>query len=237
MPTNFIEIEAWGTIATMDEPQKETGQSENLQPNQAPTHEPATPLADPPATDTNNTQQSQNTPTPADNSNDNSIHFMSETPTVSPDSQTITWKASEFHAHDKSLGWYLTLSACAIGLAAILYLITRSIMTLVVVIVGGIILGMYASKQPSQVEYALDQHGIRIGSKQYLYAHFRLLIVTPNSSVPELTLIPNKRFMPSLSVRYLPDNQDAVLGILSKHLPLEERSLDPIDKLMARIRF
>lgn len=46
--------------------------------------------------------------------------------TVIPnDGQSITWTASEFHAHEKSASWYLALIIGTIGLAAVLYFLTR----------------------------------------------------------------------------------------------------------------
>jgi len=153
------------------------------------------------------------------------------------DTQAITWTASEFHVHEKSAGWYIILAIATIGVAAILYLLTKSIVTPVVIVVCGATLGVYATHRPGELNYAMNRHGIRIGSKQYLYDEFQLFIVTPDSSIPEVTLIPVKRFMPSLSVRYTPENMNEVLGMLSEYLPFEERRPDLIDSLMRHIRF
>jgi hypothetical protein len=129
------------------------------------------------------------------------------------------------------------LAIATIVVAAVLYLWTKSIVTPIVVITSGIILGVYGTRRPRQLKYVMNRQGISIGSKQYQYDEFRLFVVTPESSLPEVMLIPTKRFMPSLSIRYLPDIESKVLNILAEHLPFEERRPDLIDSLMHRIRF
>src|SRR5688572_14165602 len=79
----------------------------------------------------------------------------------------ITWTASEFVAHDKSAGWYLTLAAAAAAISAVVFLISRDAVSVGVVIVAAIFLGIYAARKPRQLEYRLDQKGITIGSKSY----------------------------------------------------------------------
>ena len=151
--------------------------------------------------------------------------------------QSLTWSASEFHAHDKSSSWYMLLALATIVVSAVLYFLTKSIVTPVVVVIGGIMLGVFGTHKPNQIDYGVDSHGIRIGTKDYAYEEFRLFVVTPQSIYPEVTLIPTKRFMPSLSLRYTPEVEDEVLNILADHLPSEVRRLDLVDNLMQHIRF
>ena len=163
--------------------------------------------------------------------------YKPESPPAAEDTQSITWTSSELHIHEKTISWYLVLAVATIVVAAVLYLWTGSIMTPVVIVVCAIILGYYGSHKPGQLEYAMNNKGIRIGTKQYLYDDFQLFVVTPNSPTHEVTLIPVKRFMPPLSVRYVPDLEEKILNMLSDHLPLEERRADLVDSLMQRIRF
>jgi hypothetical protein len=156
---------------------------------------------------------------------------------VSQDGQSITWTTAEFHAHDKSAGWYLLLAIATIVSAGVLYIWTKSIVTPVVILISGIIFGIYGTHQPNQLEYSMDDQGIRIGSKQYHYDEFRLFIVTTGSPLPEITLLPIKRFMPPLSVRYVPEVENKMLDMLGDHLPFEERRPEVIDSLMRRIHF
>lgn len=121
--------------------------------------------------------------------------------------------------------------------AVALYFLTKSIVTTVVIAVSGLVIGIYAARKPSELDYSIDNQGIRIGGKQYQYDDFRLFVITPALAIPEVTLVPVKRFMPSLSVRYSPEVSNKVLSMLGEHLPFEERRPDLIDSLMHKIHF
>ena len=161
----------------------------------------------------------------------------SETALEMGDSQAISWTASEFHEHQKSATWYFLLIVITVVVAAILYFWTKSIVTTVVIALSGLVIGVYGARKPAALEYSVDSQGIRIGNKQYLYDDFKLFVVTPELSLPEITLIPVKRFMPSLSIRYSPEVGDRVMSMLGDHLPFEERRPDLIDSLMHKIHF
>jgi len=163
--------------------------------------------------------------------------FKPESSATDEATQSITWTSAEFHIHEKTIAWYLTLAVVTIAVAAVLFLLMGGIVTPGVIIICGIILGFYGSHRPEQLEYAMNNKGIRVGTKQYRYDDFQLFVVTPNSPAHEVTLIPVKRFMPPLSVRYVPDLEEKVLNMLSDHLPLEERRTDLVDSIMQRIRF
>jgi hypothetical protein len=181
---------------------------------------PATPLA---ASDTTTPQSSFVQSAESSPSNDSA--------------QSISWTASEFHVHQKSVAWYCTLAVATVVLAAILYFLTKSIVTPVVVIICGIVLGVYGGRRPGNLEYTVNGHGVHIGSKHYTYDEFRLFVVTPALSTPEVLLMPTKRFMPPLSIRYAPDIENKVLNLLAEHLPFEERRPDLIDSLMHQLHF
>lgn len=153
------------------------------------------------------------------------------------DADSISWAASEFHSHEKSAWWYIKLALITIVAAGVLYVLTKSIVTPVVIVISGVVLGIYGTHKPGQLEYTVTRQGIRIGAKRYSYDEFRLFVVTPNSSLSEVTLIPTKRFMPPLSICYSPDIENKVLNILADHLPFEERRPDLIDSLMQRMHF
>jgi hypothetical protein len=180
---------------------------------------------------------SSDSPTSQDSTVSTDPPVTSEPKARNSDDQSFTWTTSEFFAHEKTIGWYMTLAVVTILLAAGLYVLTKGIVTVVVVGICGIILGIFGSHKPKQIEYALTRQGVRIGTKQYLYDEFQLFIITPSSAHPEVTFVPLKRFMPPISLRYDSTDEAKILRMLSDHLPSEERRPDFIDNLMHSIRF
>ena len=152
-----------------------------------------------------------------------------------PDS--VSWTASEFVAHDKSSGWYLMLSVAALAIGVIIYLITRDIISVVVVAVAAIMLGIYGSHKPRQLEYSLDSHGIGIGQKQYTYDEFGSFAVQADGAFSGVVFMPLKRFSPPIYIYYPPEDEEKIIAVLSGRLPFEEHKRDAVDSLMKKIRF
>jgi len=46
-----------------------------------------------------------------------------------------------------------------------------------------------------------------------------------------------KRFMPFIPMYYAPEQEEAIVEVLARYLPFEERKQDPIDRFMSKIRF
>lgn len=162
-------------------------------------------------------------------------------PEAEPSSQItsggVSWTASEFIAHEKSASWYLGLVvAAAIG-AFFVYIITRDLVSPAVVLVAALLIGIYGSHQPRQVEYRLDRLGVTVGGRQFLYTSFRSFSVIPEGAFSSIVFMPLKRFALPLTLYYAPDDEDNIMSVLADQLPLEHRKPDAVDSLMRHIRF
>lgn len=149
---------------------------------------------------------------------------------------TITWTASEFVAHDKSAGWYMSLALIAALVSGAAYLVSRDLISAGVVIGAALLLAVYGSHKPRQLEYRLGPRGITVGAKAYGYDEFRSFAVVPEGAFSSIVFMPLKRFSPPLSIYYAPEDEERIVAMLSDRLPFEEHR-DAIDSLMRRIRF
>lgn len=157
-------------------------------------------------------------------------------PPEGPDG-SITWTASEFVAHHKSSGWYLGLAVLAVVVSALVWLLTKDKVSAGVVLVGAVVFGAYAARQPRQLEYRLDQQGLSIGRRHFSYQEFRSFSLMPEGAFQSIAFVPLKRFAPLTTIYFDPSDQTKITALLSERLPYEERQKDAIDKLMWRIRF
>ena len=153
------------------------------------------------------------------------------------DSNAISWTASEYIAHHKDARWYIALGIGSVLLAAGLGLITRDLLTAIIVLICGLALGAYGARQPRTLTYRIDHDGLTIGAKTLPYGLFKSFSVVPEGAFTSIVLTPLKRCAPMTTLYYPPDQEDAILAHLSAYLPMEERKPDPIDRLMYRIRF
>jgi hypothetical protein len=164
--------------------------------------------------------------------NSNSVGRLPET-----DDSPVTWTASEFIAHDKSAGWYALLGLGSLALAALTYLVTRDLISTVVIIVAALALGAFASRQPRQLQYSLEQTGLRIGERFYSYELYRSFAVVPEGVFSSIVFMPLKRFAPLTTIYFDPADEDRIIDVLEPRMPLEDYNHDLIDRFMRQIRF
>jgi hypothetical protein len=158
------------------------------------------------------------------------------TPPTGPEG-AINWTASEFVAHQKSGSWYALLAAGTIALTVLVLVITRDIITAVVILLGAGAFAAVAARKPRVLAYRLDQHGLTIADRHHRYGEFRSFSVLTEGAVKSIVLMPLKRFAMLTTVHYDPRDEEKIFDLLTDHLPYEERKRDPIDSLMWRIRF
>lgn len=156
---------------------------------------------------------------------------------MSDDGQAISWSASEYVAHQKTVGWYLLLVVAGFVLAVIVYLIMRDLVSATVIVLATILFAVYGARKPRVLQYRLDDKGITIGNSQFFYTQFRSFSVGRDGAFSSISLMPLKRFMPIMSMHFDPKDEDRIVTTLADRLPMEPSYKDPIDKLLQRIRF
>ena len=154
-----------------------------------------------------------------------------------PDESAIEWKASEFIDHQKTAGWFVPLAIGLVVLSIGMFLLTRSIISTLVILLGGISFLVLAHQKPRTLTYVLTNTRIKIGDKSYAYDDFRTFSILQEGALLSIFLEPIKRFMPPISIYFPPEDAEKIFDALAQHIPHQERVADPIDKFMRRIRF
>lgn len=149
----------------------------------------------------------------------------------------LHWQAAEFVSHEKSPSWYYKLAGVAILIAAIVFLLTKDKISTGIVVFGALLLGIYARRQPRELEYVLATHGLGIGEKYHSYEEFRSFSVVPEAHMSSVIFRPMKRFGQILTIYFPPELEDQVGDILADRLPYEDHQHDLVESFMRRIRF
>ncbi len=151
--------------------------------------------------------------------------------------EPISWTASEYVAHPKTVLWF-TGMGLAVGLLTIaVFLLTKDAVSTVVTAIIGITFGAFAARKPQVLDYKLDETGLHIGPKSYSYDRFKSFSIMEEEAIRSILLMPLQRFMPPLTVYYDPADEDEIVRVIGNYLPHEQRSHDAIDRLMRKIHF
>ncbi len=152
--------------------------------------------------------------------------------------EVISWTASEYIAHQKSGGWYGALAGCTILFSVLVYFLTSGdVISVVVIFFAAIVFGIYAGKKPKEQQYAISPEGIAIGPKIYEFSQLKTFSITDDGAFSSITFWPMKRFMPTLSIYYDPQDEERIVNTLSLYLPLDTEKRDAVESLMRKIRF
>jgi hypothetical protein len=122
-------------------------------------------------------------------------------------------------------------------LAAVAYLLTKDITTLVIIIFSAVLLAVLGGRKPKVLSYALDEQGLTIGERTYAYTKFKSFSVIDEGAVSSISLNPNERFSLGVSVYYDPADEQRIVDTLAAYLPFEDREHAMIDRFMSRVRF
>lgn len=164
----------------------------------------------------------------------NEVPVPAETPKRQDD---VTWTASEYIAHHKSAAWYLFFILGIAACSGLIFLLTKDIISTVVIIFCGILFAILAARKPRQLGYKVDAAGITIDDKFYPYTQFKFFSLVQDGVIGGINFWPLKRFMPELSIYYPPEQADKIIEIISEHLPNEQRDEHIADRMLKKIRF
>jgi hypothetical protein len=129
------------------------------------------------------------------------------------------------------------MAGVTLAVVLLIFLITRDIFNVVIILIAAGIFGYLASRKPRQLQYALDTKGITIGLHSFPYAEFKGFSIIDEGAFSSINFTPLKRFAPMLSIYYDPIHENQVMDILTQHLPFHEHKRTMVDDLMHRIRF
>lgn len=151
--------------------------------------------------------------------------------------QTITWQASEFIHHEKGGSWFFALLATAAVLLALDIFVVKSWTFGALIVVMAIAAVVVGKRPPRILDYYLSQQGIQIDDKSFSFHDFRAFGVVQEEAFYSIRLIPNKRFMPMVSLYFPAEQGEQIVDLIGSLLPMEHIERDLIDKIVEKIRF
>ena len=153
------------------------------------------------------------------------------------DVEVLTWEASEFVHHEKSGMWFLALIAVAAVLLTFDYFVVQSWTFGILIVVMTLAAGVITRRPPRTLSYSLSAQGIHVDQKFFSFHDFRAFGIVQENAFYSVRLIPNRRFMPMVSVFFPTELGERIVDVLGETLPMEHIERDPIDKLVEKIRF
>jgi len=154
-----------------------------------------------------------------------------------PSLDPVEWTASEFVSHQKTGTWYIGLGAISAVVTILVFVVTRNILSGLVVAAACMALGVLGARKPETKSYKISADGVSIAGREFDYSMFKSFSVIEEGAINCIWLRPLKKFLPTVAMYYPPDQEDRIIMMLDNFLPQEDRQHDIIDRMSRRIRF
>ena len=156
---------------------------------------------------------------------------------IKPEGQSFSWIGPEFISFDKSSTWYLAFVTTSILLGALIYFLTKDVISAATVVIAIAIVGGYSLRKPKNISYLVSESGVVIGNKSYSFEEFRSFTLNEEGKYLNITFLPLKRFATASGIFYEGQEADNLINFLSDRLPQEQHKPDLLDIFMQRIKF
>jgi hypothetical protein len=110
----------------------------------------------------------------------------------------ISWSALEYEHREKSGDWFWALGIIVFASAATA-IIYANYFFAALLILSGVLLGFFARKEPEEIQYLLDNKGLKAGSRFYPYENIKAFWVEVENK-PKLFVRLDRAVMPNLSI-------------------------------------
>lgn len=153
--------------------------------------------------------------------------------------ENLNWSALEYEEKEKSKDWFWALGIIVVtgSIAAIIF---SDYFFAALLVLSGILLGFFAIKKPETIFYELNNRGLKIGNRLYLYENIKSfwIQIIPTDKEPLLFIHSERFFMPIITIPIVETMAEEIHFILSsKNIAEIEMKEHPTDKIMEALGF
>lgn len=150
--------------------------------------------------------------------------------------QKISWETYEYEPRKKGKDWYLVTSILTLAIAGVFIIFGNLLLGLLIVFgIGGLLL--FSMKEPPKIRCEINQRGIVIDDRLYLYEDLDAFGVDDDDEPAKLILRSRKLLMPYIIIPLYDVNIHTIETLLYRHIDQEELFEPILEKLFDRLGF
>lgn len=148
----------------------------------------------------------------------------------------VSWQAYEHLPDQRPIGWYIGFGVVTLVFMALAVLIIRSWTFALVIAAAAVALVVYIKGVPRTINYTLSPKGLYVDDQLKPIGDYKAFGVRREGDMFMLTMLPTKRFVPSLTAFFPESAGEQIVDILASRLPMQEIKPDVVDELVRRLR-
>ena len=149
----------------------------------------------------------------------------------------LEWSALEYEEKERGSDWFWALGIIVVA-SSITSFIYKNYFFGLLLIISGILLGIFAIKKPDLVFYELNEKGLKIKNRLFLYENIKSFWIQKEDSKATLFIKSERMFMPILSIPIKQDSVDEIQNLmLESNIPEEKMKEHVSEKIMDSLGF
>mgnify|MGYP001576987073 CR=1 FL=1 len=132
--------------------------------------------------------------------------------------QELRWKDFEYLNHEKSIDWYWGLGVVTI-LGVGLSIFFDNTLLAILIGMGGIAIGLFAMREPKEIEYIIGERTIILGDETHPYNELESFSIDHQHHDVKLIIVSKKFFLPYIVITIKEHHPDTVREYLVRKLP------------------
>ncbi len=149
----------------------------------------------------------------------------------------LDWQASEYIHREKNQLWFVGLGLITLVLLAVAIFLVKDYIFALLVVVMAVAIVVFARRPVHDMQYQLNYSTITVNGKSFSLRDFRAFGVLKDDAVYSISLLPVKRFAPSVNVHFPPEYGEQIVDMLGASLPMEEIEPDLVDIVTKKLGF
>ncbi len=147
----------------------------------------------------------------------------------------LEWQANEYFVRKRGAKWFVVFALIVLALLA-LAIWQRAWTFLALIVVSAVALVVYVRSTPNKVTYTITASGIKAGEKFYPYEELKAFGVIEDDKQFYLRVVPKKRLGSAILLHFEKKDGEKIVDTLGAKLQMERMSLDPLDKMLAKLK-
>ena len=135
----------------------------------------------------------------------------------------LTWTTLDYEYREKSREWYIALTVVVVGIALGAFILSNYLFALLV-LVAGFAIAVHAEKKPENITCEINDKGIRVNTRLYLFPELASFWVEVEHREPKLFIESKRMLLPHISLSINRDDGQKIRNVLLKKLPEEHHA-------------
>jgi hypothetical protein len=150
---------------------------------------------------------------------------------------SLKWQAPEYNHYQRSNDWFWAVGIITLCIAILAFIFNNALFG-ILILLSAIILVYYAVRVPQNVDYEINNRGIKINKELHPYITIdSFWIETRNNIEPKIILKMKKSFTLYITIPVHDDSADMVATVLREFLEEKELSEPAAHKIMEYLGF